>query len=241
MGTNNKNQMLAEEKISKLILKFSIPCVMGMLISALYNIVDQIFIGNSDLGYLGNAATGISFPVICIANACAWCIGDGAAAFLSICSGQGDTERAHKCVGSGLTAGLVVSLLLTAICQIFANPLMRLFGASDATITMAVEYFCIITAFFPFYLLLNIMNDIIRADGSPSYAMGVMLIGAVLNLILDPIFIFKLHWGIAGAAWATVIGQLVSFVVCTVYYFHPKSFKLTKRSFIPDFNVLSAK
>lgn len=238
MDTNNKNQLLAEEKISKLLLKFSIPCVMGMLISALYNIVDQIFIGNSELGYLGNAATGISFPVICIANACAWCIGDGAAAFLSICSGRGDTERAHKCVGSGITAGLIVSLILTFICQIFADPLMRLFGASDATITMAVEYFQIITAFFPFYLLLNVMNDIIRADGSPSYAMGVMLVGAVLNLVLDPIFIFKLHWGIAGAAWATVIGQLVSFIVCTAYYFHPKSFKLTGRSFVIDFNVL---
>ena len=144
------NKYLGEERISRLLFKFSIPCIMGLLISALYNIVDQIFIGNSELGFLGNAATGVSFPVICIANAFAWCIGDVTASYLSICAGQRDTERAHKCVGSGITATLIISIVLTLICELFNEPLMRLFGASDQTISMAVEYFQIVAAFFPF-------------------------------------------------------------------------------------------
>ena len=238
METNQENRVLGEEKISRLLLRFSIPCVMGLLISAFYNIVDQIFIGNSELGYLGNAATGVSFPVICIANAFAFCVGDGAASFLSICAGRKDTDSAHKCVGSGITATAIIGLVLLAGCEIFADPLMRLFGASDQTIGMAVEYFRILSAFFPFYLLLNVMNSMIRADGSPTFAMVAMLTGAVLNIILDPVFIFLLDWGIAGAAWATVIGQVASFALCAAYFFRPKNFTLTAKSFVPDKSVL---
>ena len=238
MEDKSVNHTLGESSIPKLLLKFSIPCVMGLLISALYNIVDQIFIGNSELGYLGNAATGVSFPIICIANAFAWCIGDGAASFLSICAGRKDTERAHKCVGSGITATLLIAIILAIICEIFSAPLMRLFGASDQTIGMAVDYFRIIAAFFPFYLLLNVMNSMIRADGSPTYAMVAMLIGAVINIILDPVFIFVLGLGIKGAAWATAIGQLASFLMCAVYFIKPKNYKLTKKSFVPDWEVL---
>ena len=238
MEVNPEIQALGHEKISKLLLKFSIPCVMGLLISALYNIVDQIFIGNSELGYLGNAATGVSFPVICIANAFAWCIGDGAASFLSICAGRKDSERAHKCVGTGITVSFIISMILGLTCLLFARPLMSLFGASSQTLDMATEYFAIVAAFFPFYLLLNVMNSMIRADGSPAYAMIAMLTGAVINIVLDPIFIFALHWGIAGAAWATVIGQIASFLVCAVYFFRPKTFHLTKRSFLPNGDVL---
>ena len=233
-------QSLGTEKISKLLLKFSIPCVMGLLISALYNIIDQIFIGNSELGYLGNAATGVSFPVICIANAFAWCVGDGAASFLSICSGRADAERAHKCVGTGITVTTIISIVLLILCEIFAAPMMALFGASSETLSMAVEYFRIVAAFFPFYLLLNVMNSMIRADGSPTYAMIAMLTGAVINIVLDPVFIFLLKWGIAGAAWATVIGQSASFLVCLVYFFKPKTFKLTKESFVPNADVLGS-
>ena len=238
MDTQNQIQLLGQERISKLLLKFSIPCVTGLLISAFYNIIDQIFIGNSELGYLGNAATGISFPVICIANAFAWCIGDGAASFLSICAGRGDSDRAHKCVGTGVTATTLISIILMTICLIWARPLMSLFGASHQTLDMAVEYFRIIVAFFPLYLLLNVMNSMIRADGSPAYAMVAMLTGAVINIALDPLFIFVLKWGIAGAAWATVIGQSMSFLVCFIYFFKPKSFRLTKRSFRIDGRVL---
>lgn len=238
MEASKENKILGEEKISRLLLKFSVPCVMGLLISAFYNIVDQIFIGNSELGYLGNAATGVSFPVICIANAFAWCVGDGAASYLSLCAGQKDTERAHKCVGTGITVTLMISLILMAFCELTAEPLMRMFGASDQTLELAVTYFRIIAAFFPFYLLLNVMNSMIRADGSPTYAMTAMLTGAVLNIILDPIFIFGLHWGIAGAAWATAIGQVASFLLCAVYFRKPKSFRLTKESFKVHFPIL---
>lgn len=235
---NQDIKLLGEENIPKLLLKFSIPCVMGLLISALYNIVDQIFIGNSELGYLGNAATGVSFPVICLANAFAWCVGDGAASYLSICSGRQDSELAHKCVGTGITVTTIISVVFAAICLCFAEPLMRLFGASDQTAPMAVEYFQIIALMFPFYLLLNVMNSMIRADGSPAYAMAAMLSGAIANLILDPLFIYAFHWGIAGAAWATAIGQALSFLMCAAYFFRPKSFRLSARSFVPDGKVL---
>ena len=238
MENKNEVRLLGQEKIGKLLVKFSIPCVMGLLISAFYNIVDQIFIGNSELGYLGNAATGVSFPVICIANAFAWCVGDGAASFLSICAGRGDADRAHKCVGTGITVTTGISIVLMAVCLIWARPFMALFGASDQTLDMAVEYFRIVAAFFPFYLLMNVMNSMIRADGSPAYAMIAMLTGAVINIILDPVFIYGLHWGIAGAAWATVIGQVMSFLVCAAYFFKPKTFRLAGRSFLPDGKVL---
>ena len=231
---------LGQERISKLLIKFSIPCVMGLLISAFYNIVDQIFIGNSELGYLGNAATGVSFPVICIANAFAWCVGDGAASFLSICAGRGDADRAHKCVGTGITVTTGISVVLMAVCLIWARPLMALFGASAQTLDMAVEYFRIVAAFFPAYLLMNVMNSMIRADGSPAYAMFAMLTGAISNIVLDPIFIFVLKWGIAGAAWATVIGQSLSFCICALYFFRPKTFRLSVKSFVPDGGVLGS-
>ena len=202
-----ENKILGEKPVSQLLLKFSVPCVMGLLISALYNIVDQIFIGNSELGYLGNAATGISFPIICICNAFAWCVGDGAASYLSICSGRQDSESAHRCVGTGLTTTFIISVILSGICILFCEPLMVLFGASEATLDLACNYFEIIALFFPAYLMFNVMNSMIRADGSPTYAMMAMCSGAILNIILDPICIFWLDWGIEGAAIATVIGQ----------------------------------
>lgn len=233
-----ETKLLGEQPIKKLLLKFSVPCVMGLLIGALYNIVDQIFIGNSSLGYLGNAATGVSFPIICIANAFAWCIGDGAAAFLSICAGRKDGESSHKCVGTCIVSTTIISVILCVICLIFCEPLMSLFGASDATLKLACDYFRIVAFFFPAYLMFNVMNSIIRADGSPTYAMLALLLGAVINIILDPIFIFVLDWGIQGAAIATVIGQVVSFAICAVYFRKPKSFTLKRSSFRIDYPVL---
>ena len=232
------NQMLGEQPIHRLLLKFSVPCVMGLLVGALYNIVDQIFIGHSSLGYLGNAATGISFPIICIANAFAWCIGDGAASYLSICSGRQDTESAHQCVGTGLAVTAIISVALMVISLLFCEPLMWLFGASEATLPIACDYFHIITAFFPAYLLMSVINSIIRADGNPNYAMVALLSGAFLNVILDPICIFALDWGIQGAAIATVVGQVVSLVIGLRYLRHPRSFHLTKESFKINFHML---
>ena len=234
------NRALGEEKISKLLFKFGMPCVMSLLISALYSIVDQIFIGNSSLGYIGNAATGVSFPVICIANAFAWCIGDGAAAYLSICTGRQDTEHAHKFVGTGISTTIIISVILTVICLIFMEPLMIFFGASDVTLQPAVDYFRIVALFFPFYLMINVLNGIIRVDGSPAYAMVAVVAGAIINIILDPIFIFVLDWSIRGAAIATVIGQTVSFLLCAIYFRKTKTFKLTKASFRIDKSMIKA-
>ena len=234
----DETKSLGTLPVKKLLFKFAVPCVISLLIGAFYNIVDQIFIGNSSLGYLGNAATGISFPVICIANAFAWCVGDAAAAYLSICAGRQDTESAHKCVGTGISATAIISVVLGGVCLAFCEPLMSVFGASDKTLELACDYFRIIALFFPAYLMFNVMAGIIRADGSPNFAMGATLSGAIINIILDPICIFVLDWGIEGAAIATVTGQVISFVICLLYFRRPKSFKLTKSSFKINFKML---
>lgn len=239
MNQQENNTILGTEKISKLMIKFSVPCVLSLLISALYNIVDQIFIGNSELSALGNAATGVVFPIFIISQAFAWCFGDGCAAYLNICQGRKDTENAHKAIGFGIIATLFSSIILMAVFFPLKTQLLTLFGASENSINMAVEYFNIILAFFPIYMLSNMMNAVIRADGSPACSMASMLTGAVINIILDPVFIFAMHLGMTGAALATVIGQCASFIISLVYFFRPKTFKLTKKSFIPDFKVFS--
>lgn len=239
MNQSETSQFLGTEKISKLMLKFSVPCVLSLLVSALYNIVDQIFIGNSELSALGNAATGVVFPIFIIAQAFAWCFGDGCAAYLNICQGKKDTKSAHRAIGTGIVVTFFVSVVLVAIFFPLKTQLLTLFGASDNTIGMAIEYFNIILIFFPVYMLSNMMNAVIRADGSPSWSMASMLLGAVINIILDPVFIFGFHWGMTGAALATIIGQCVSFIISLIYFFRTKTFKLSKKSFIPDFKAFS--
>ena len=166
----DNTKMLGEKPIARLLLKFSLPCVLALLVGSVYNIVDQMFIGNSKLGYFGNAATGVSFPIICLANAIAWCLGDGAAAFLSICAGRKDRDSAHKCVGTGIVATFIFSIVLSVVSIVFNKPLMTLFGASEQTLEMACDYFVILALFFPVYNLMGCMNSMIRADGSPGYA-----------------------------------------------------------------------
>lgn len=225
MESNNK--YLGKEKISKLLLKFSIPCILSFLISSLYNIVDQIFIGNSELGYLGNAATSIVFPITIISVAFAWAIGNGSAAFLSLCQGRRDTKNAHIAIGNGILINFIISILFV------------LFGASKATLPIAITYFKIILLFIPVYMIANGMNAIIRADGSPGFSMVSTLVGAITNIILDPIFIFVCKWGIAGAAWATVIGQCLSLVVSIIYFTKTKTFQLGWKSFKLNLGIFS--
>lgn len=234
-----QNKFLGEVKIGKLMLKFCIPCVLSLLISALYNIVDQIFVGNSELSVLGNAATGVVFPLFIIAQAFAWCFGDGCAAYLNLCQGRKDSESAHKAIGTGIVVTLLASAVIMAVFYPIKRPLLRLFGASNESIGYAVEYFNIILAFFPVFMLMNMLNAVIRADGSPAWSMASMLSGAIVNIILDPVFIFGCKWGMSGAAWATVIGQIVSFVISFVYFFRTKTFKLTRKSFLPDVKTFS--
>jgi len=232
-------KFLGEEKISKLMLKFSIPCVLSLLVSALYNIVDQIFIGNSELSALGNAATGVVFPIFIIAQAFAWCFGDGCAAYLNICQGKKDTKNATNAIGTGITVTLISAVVLMLIFYPLKTQLLTLFGASENSIGYAVEYFNWILAFFPLYMLSNMMNAVVRADGSPAWSMASMVAGALTNIILDPVFIFGFKWGMTGAALATVIGQTVSFVITLVYFFRTKTFKLVFKSFIPNFKAFS--
>ncbi len=239
MNENQSSQFLGTEKISKLMVKFSVPCVLSLLVSALYNIVDQIFIGNSELSALGNAATGVVFPIFIIAQAFAWCFGDGCAAYLNICQGRKDTQNAHKAIGCGITVTLIVSLILMAVFFPLKEQILTTFGASENSIGYAVEYFNIILAFFPVYMLSNMMNAVIRADGSPAWSMASMLAGAVTNIILDPVFIFGAKWGMFGAAAATVIGQCVSLVITLIYFFNTKTFKLKVKSFIPNLKIFA--
>lgn len=239
MNSNQRTNYLGEERIPKLMLKFSIPCILSLLVSALYNIADQIFIGNSELSALGNAATGVVFPMFVIAQAFAWCFGDGCAAYLSICQGKRDMKKAPVCIGSGITITLLTSIVLTAVFFPLKTQLLTLFGASENSIGMAIEYFDIILAFFPVFMLMNMMNGVIRADGNPAGSMISMLAGAVINIILDPVFIFGFHWGMRGAALATVIGQTVSFAVSVVCICRTKTFRLSRKHLIPEWRVFS--
>ncbi len=237
MENQENNKFLGEEKISKLLLKFSIPCILSLLISSLYNIVDQIFIGNSSLGYLGNAATGIVYPITIIAVAFAWCFGDGAAAYLSLCQGMNDTKNAHKSIGNSILVTFIISIIFLILGFIFKDQLLYLFGASDKSIDLARDYYVIILSAIPIYMLGNSMNAVIRADGSPGYSMAATASGAIVNIILDPIFIFGLNLGIKGAAFATIIGQFITLIVSIIYYTKTKTFKLSIDSFKMNFSV----
>lgn len=227
------NKFLGEAPIGKLMLKFSVPCIMSLLIAALYNMVDQIFIGHG-IGYLGNGATNIVFPVTVIALAIAIMIGDGCAAYLSLCQGRKDTDGSHKSVGNALIMIVGFSIVITVLYIIFSEQILWGFGATENNIEYAREYFQFIIIGIPFYLFGNAMSAVIRADGSPGYAMIATLVGCLLNIILDPIAIFVLDWGMMGAAIATVFGQIVTAIMCFAYLFRTKTFKLKVVSFKPQ-------
>lgn len=213
------------EPIGRLIAKFAIPCVISLLVNSLYNIVDQIFIGWG-VGYLGNGATNVVFPITIIALALSLMIGDGGAAYLSLKLGEGDVESAKKGVGNAITLVTVVSILLLAVFLIFINPILTLFGATETLRPFALEYGFVIGIGLPFMMIPAALNAMIRADGSPKYAMFSMIIGAVINTVFDPIFIFVFHMGVRGAAIATVMGQVASFIVSAIYITRFKSFRV---------------
>ena len=234
MSSSEKKIDFGGDSLNRLMLKFSIPCIMSLLISSLYNIVDQIFIGNSELSALGNAATGVVFPVFIIAQAFAWCLGDGCASYLNICQGRKNADDAHFGIGGSITIAFLCGCFMMAVIYPFKEPILTIFGASENTMAYAIEYLDIVTAMMPMFILCNTMNSVIRADGSPLWAMISMLTGAIVNIILDPIFIFVLDMGMKGAAWATVIGQGASFIMTVGYFFNTKTFRLRKESFIPN-------
>ena len=227
---------LGKEKISKLLLAFAIPCVISMLINSIYNIVDQIFIGKG-VGTLGNAATNVIFPLVIIFNALAGLIGNGAAANLSLKLGENDKKLAAKSIGQAISMSVIVSVLISLVAYIFLPQLVYIFGCTDSVYNYAIDYGKIIILGAPFMLIYSALSNIIRADGSPKYSMIMLVIGAVINIILDPIFIFGFNMGVKGGAIATVIGQAVSFLIAIIYIGKIKSVKLTKDDFKLDKNI----
>ena len=234
MNEQYVNAFLEKEKIGTLMRKYAVPCIISLLVAALYNIVDQIFIANADyLGSTGNAANTVVFPLTVVALAVAVMIGDGCCAFVSISLGAGEKENAHRGIGSAIVLCLLLSAVITALYLIFRDPILTMFGGSvnEETFVQSKEYFLYITIGIPFYMFGQAMNPIIRSDGSPKFAMLSTLAGAALNLILDPIFIFAFHWGMMGAAVATVIGQVLTAALSVYYLLHMKAVRLKKTSF----------
>ncbi len=228
---------LGTERVGKLLRQFAIPCICSLIISCLYNIVDQIFVGNG-VGYLGNAATGVIFPITVVGWGLSLFFGDGAAAALSVSLGRGETKDIHRSVGGAVIGSFLSGVVVVVIAYLWGEGLLRLIGATDANIQMAHDYGVIIFAMMPLAMTQNTLASIIRADGSPKYAMAAMLTGAVINIIGDPVAIFALDMGIKGAAWATILGQFVSFLICAAYLRHPKTFRVVAGSFRPSMALL---
>ena len=235
------NQLLGREPVGRLMRKYAVPCIISLLVGALYNIVDQIFIANASyLGSYGNAANTVVFPLTVIALAIAVMIGDGYCAFVSLSLGKGEPDKAKKSVGNSVLMTIVSSLLLCAVYLIFSDGIIAMFGGTvnEETLRHSKEYFFYISLGIPFYMFGQAMNPIIRADGSPGFAMISTLAGAVLNMILDPIFIFVFRWGMMGAAVATVIGQIVTALLAVWYLCNMKSVKPAKADFKLKRNII---
>ena len=237
MKEQKKVNPLATESEGKLIAKFAIPAIISMLVSSLYNIVDQIFIGQG-VGLLGNAATNIAFPVSIICTATALLLGIGSASNFNLCSGAGDHEKASRIAGTGLSMLVICGVIIAAVVLVFLDPLLHLFGVTAKILPYAQDYTGITAFGIPFLILTTGGNHLIRADRSPTYSMTCMLTGAIINTVLDPLFIFGFHWGIKGAAWATVIGQIVSGIMVIVYFGRFRKMELKKEMFRPRGHLL---
>ena len=229
-----KNDFLATEGLGALMRKYAIPCIISLLVGALYNIVDQIFIANATyLGSFGNAANTVVFPLTVIALAISVMIGDGACAFISISLGERKPEKASNSVGNSVILVVLSSIVLTALYLAFSSQIIAMFGGTvnEETFGYSKEYFFWISLGIPFYMFGQTMNPIIRADGNPKFAMVSTLVGAVINIILDPIFIFVFKWGMMGAAVATVIGQIATAVLAIWYLCNTKVVRIKKSDF----------
>ena len=231
-----EENILGKEKIGKLIIKFSIPCIISMLVNSLYNIVDQIFIGQG-VGYLGNGATNVVFPLVMIGLAFSLMLGDGASAYLSLKLGKKKKKEAETGICNGILLSAIVSILFCLITLIFLPQFLKLFGCTENLKEYAMIYGKIIAIGFPFSMIGTTLNSIIRADGSPKYSMVSMVAGAILNTILDPIFIFVFHKGVEGAAVATVISQILTFLLNIIYIKRFKTITISKESFRLKANV----
>ena len=226
---NQEENILGSEKIGRLIRKFSVPCILSLLVNSLYNIVDQIFIGQR-VGYLGNGATNIIFPIVIICLAIALMFGDGSAAFLSLRLGQKKPEEASKGVGNGIALSVILSLVLCILGGLFLPQIINVFGCTPELKQYALSYGYVIVIGIPFMIIGTTLNSIIRADGNPRYAMITMILGAVLNIILDYILMYPLNMGVRGAAIATITSQIVTAILNVAYIRKFKSIKFEKSS-----------
>ena len=207
---------LGSEPVSTLLRRFAVPSVIAMLVSALYNMVDQLFIGHS-IGVLGNAATNVAFPLSMVCTSIGLLCGIGGAANFNLCMGRKETEHAKSYVGNAVSMLAILGVILCIAVQLFLRPMMILFGATADVLTYACTYTRITSIGFPFLIVTIGGSNLIRADGSPNYSMACNLVGAVVNSILDPLFIFVFHMGMAGAALATITGQVLSFLLVVRY------------------------
>ena len=225
---------LGYEKISKLLKGFAIPSITATLVSSLYNIVDQIFIGQG-VGYLGNAATNVSYPLSTICLAISPLLGIGSASRFSLYLGRKAPERAAQLVGNGIIMMAGAGILYLLMGEIFLTPLLQVFGATDEVMPYAQQYSGIVLLGMPFLILTNGISNLIRADGNPRYSMLCIVSGAIVNTILDPVFIFGFDWGVFGAALATILGQFLSFALALRYLWHFRTVRLTRDCFRLDF------
>jgi len=228
---------LGRDKINKLLISFAIPCVISMLINSVYNIVDQIFIGKG-VGTLGNAATNVIFPLVILANAIAGLIGNGAAANLSLKLGEKKETEARASIGSSITLTFIVSILFAILAYIFLPKLVYMFGCTENVYSYALSYGKIILVGAPFMIIYSVLSSIIRADGNPKYSMIMLVVGAIINIVLDPVFIFGFNMGVFGGGLATVIGQVISFIIALCYLPKIKSVKLEREDFKINNSVL---
>ncbi len=215
-GVSSGENILGTKPIPELLLKFAVPSVISMLVNSIYNLVDQIFIGQG-VGYLGNAATNVVFPFVMISMAVSLMISVGTAANVGLNLGKGDQDQANRTLGNGLFLALISGFVILILGEGFMVPLLRLFGATDNILPYAIDYGRIYLVGTVFTTIGILLNDIIRADGNPSYSMRAMLLGAGINIVLDPLFIFVFHWGVQGAALATILGQLAT-LICGLLY-----------------------
>ena len=235
------NSFLETERTGVLIRRYAVPCVISLLVAALYNIVDQIFIANADyLGSYGNAANTVVYPLTVVALAFAVMIGDGCCAFVSISLGAKNASDAHKSIGSAVVMSAGIGIVIMALYLTFMDPIITTFGGrvNDETFSLSREYMFWIALGIPFYVFGQAMNPVIRSDGSPKFAMASTLAGAVINLILDPVFIYVMRWGMMGAAVATVLGQVATAALAIWYLCHMKAVKLNKNSFRPHVKLM---
>ncbi|MCR5764087.1 MAG: MATE family efflux transporter [Treponema sp.] len=230
MSSEKTENPLGYEKIPLLLKQFAIPSIIAMLVSSLYNVVDQIFIGQG-VGYLGNAATNVAFPITTICMAITLTIGIGSASRFSLYLGRREEEEASKVVGNGFCMMVVFGTVYAVVVELFLIPMLTAFGATPDIFSYAVTYTRITTLGMPFLVIMNGMSNLARADGSPFYSMTTMLLGAIVNTVLDPIFIFIFHWGVAGAAWATIIGQVASGIMALLYMRKFKRITIRKEYF----------